>query len=59
MNNILILFFQIALPKSISTKSIAWNKTHGYIACGGDNGILKVLKLESRKCYLLKILFKK
>ncbi|XP_042899880.1 WD repeat-containing protein 35 isoform X2 [Parasteatoda tepidariorum] len=40
---------KIALPKSINMKSIAWNKTHGYIACGGEGGILKVLKLESRK----------
>ncbi|XP_054722053.1 WD repeat-containing protein 35-like [Uloborus diversus] len=40
---------KIALPKSISMKSIAWNKTEGYIACGGDGGVLKVLKLESRK----------
>ncbi|GFV07153.1 WD repeat-containing protein 35 [Trichonephila clavipes] len=30
-------------------KSIAWNKTHGYIACGGEGGLLKVLKLESRR----------
>ncbi|KAG8179280.1 hypothetical protein JTE90_026742 [Oedothorax gibbosus] len=40
---------KIALPKSINMKSIAWNKTHGYIACGGEGGVLKVLKLESRK----------
>ncbi|PRD26036.1 UNVERIFIED_CONTAM: Wdr35 [Trichonephila clavipes] len=40
---------KIALPKSINMKSIAWNKTHGYIACGGEGGLLKVLKLESRR----------
>ena len=28
---------------------MGWNKEHGYIACGGDDGLLKVLKLESGK----------
>ena len=28
---------------------MAWSKEQGYIACGGDDGLLKVLKLESGK----------
>lgn len=25
---------------------MSWNREHGYIACGGEEGLLKVLKLE-------------
>uniref|UniRef100_A0AAY4A9P5 Anaphase-promoting complex subunit 4 WD40 domain-containing protein n=1 Tax=Denticeps clupeoides TaxID=299321 RepID=A0AAY4A9P5_9TELE len=47
-----ILFFfllvQIAIPNSIKLKCVSWNKDQGFIACGGDNGLLKVLKLETQ-----------
>ncbi len=28
-------------------KNIAWCRQDGFIACGGEEGLLKVLKLES------------
>ena len=37
---------KIAIPNGVRLKSIAWNADQGWIACGGDNGLLKVLKLE-------------
>lgn len=40
---------QIAIPNNTRLRCIGWNKDHGYIACGGDDGLLKVLKLESGK----------
>ena len=39
---------KIAIPSNISLKCISWNKNKGYIACGGKDGLLKVLKLESQ-----------
>ncbi|NXU58811.1 WDR35 protein, partial [Turnix velox] len=41
-------FFQIAIPGNTRLKCISWNKDQGYIACGGENGLLKVLKLETQ-----------
>ena len=40
---------KIAIPNNTKLKCVGWNKEHGYIACGGDDGLLKVLKLESGK----------
>ncbi|XP_072266186.1 WD repeat-containing protein 35 [Pyxicephalus adspersus] len=37
---------KIAIPNNIQLKCISWNKDQGYIACGGESGLLKVLKLE-------------
>ncbi|XP_063298196.1 WD repeat-containing protein 35 [Pelobates fuscus] len=37
---------KIAIPNNIRLKCISWNKDQGYIACGGESGLLKVLKLE-------------
>ncbi|CAL8099606.1 unnamed protein product [Calicophoron daubneyi] len=37
---------KIAIPNNKKLKSIAWSKEHGYIVCGGEDGLLKVLKLE-------------
>lgn len=48
--NDLILFndrFQIAIPKQSNVSCISWNHSSGYIAVGGEEGMLKVLKLES------------
>ncbi|OON21585.1 WD domain, G-beta repeat protein [Opisthorchis viverrini] len=36
----------ISIPNEKKLKSISWSKDHGYIACGGEDGLLKVLKLE-------------
>lgn len=38
---------KIAIPNNTKLKCIGWNKDQGYIACGGDDGLLKVLKLEA------------
>jgi len=40
---------KIAIPNNIKLQCIGWNKDHGYIACGGEDGLLKVLKLESQQ----------
>jgi WD repeat-containing protein 35 len=38
---------KIAIPNGVKLKSVSWNPEQGWIACGGDSGLLKVLKLES------------
>jgi WD repeat-containing protein 35 len=38
---------KIAIPKEQKLSSVSWNTEQGWIACGGDNGLLKVLKLET------------
>ncbi|XP_049867805.1 WD repeat-containing protein 35 [Pectinophora gossypiella] len=38
---------KIAIPKQANVTCIAWNHSSGYIAVGGEEGMLKVLKLES------------
>ncbi|XP_063218863.1 WD repeat-containing protein 35 isoform X3 [Bacillus rossius redtenbacheri] len=40
---------KIAIPNNIRLNCLAWSKDHGFIACGGDDGLLKVLKLDSGK----------
>lgn len=42
--------FQIAIPKHSNVSCISWNHSSGYIAVGGEEGMLKVLKLESGNC---------
>lgn len=37
---------KIAIPNNKKLKSVSWSKEHGYIACGGEDGLLKILKLE-------------
>ncbi|KAM3874430.1 WD repeat-containing protein 35-like [Diretmus argenteus] len=37
---------KIAIPNNIHLKCVSWNKDQGFIACGGDDGLLRVLKLE-------------
>jgi WD repeat-containing protein 35 len=37
------------MPNNTKLQSIAWNLEQGCIACGGEGGILKVIKLESGK----------
>eukprot|EP00747_Dinoflagellata_sp_TGD_P185914 gnl/TRDRNA2_/TRDRNA2_42708_c0_seq1.p1 gnl/TRDRNA2_/TRDRNA2_42708_c0~~gnl/TRDRNA2_/TRDRNA2_42708_c0_seq1.p1 ORF type:complete len:1239 (+),score=279.59 gnl/TRDRNA2_/TRDRNA2_42708_c0_seq1:153-3869(+) len=38
---------KIAIPHNLSLQVVAWNSAAGWIACGGESGLLKVLKLES------------
>eukprot|EP00904_Undaria_pinnatifida_P002695 jgi/Undpi1/12426/HiC_scaffold_5.g02098.m1 len=38
---------KIAIPNGTKLESLAWNPAQGWIACGGSNGLTKVLKLES------------
>lgn len=38
---------QIAIPNNTILKCVSWNKDQGFIACGGEDGLLKVLKLET------------
>ncbi|XP_023129975.2 WD repeat-containing protein 35 isoform X1 [Amphiprion ocellaris] len=39
---------KIAIPSNIHLKCVSWNKDQGFIACGGDDGLLRVLKLETQ-----------
>jgi len=38
---------KIAIPHNLALQVVAWNSAQGWIACGGESGLLKVLKLES------------
>eukprot|EP00759_Apiculatamorpha_spiralis_P026415 PhF_6_TR29362/c0_g1_i1/m.43202/K19674/WDR35, IFT121; WD repeat-containing protein 35 len=38
---------KIAIPNNVKLRCIAWNSDQGWIACGGETGLLKVLKLEA------------
>ncbi|EUB57703.1 WD repeat-containing protein 35 [Echinococcus granulosus] len=40
---------KIAIPNNPKISTLAWSLNHGYLACGGENGLLKVLKFESSK----------
>ena len=49
-NNVDVLFLkQISMPNNTMLNVVAWNQEKGYLAAGGDQGLLKVLKLESGK----------
>ena len=37
---------KIAIPNGIHLHSLSWNPDQGWIACGGDSGLLKVLQME-------------
>ncbi|XP_010201833.1 WD repeat-containing protein 35 isoform X2 [Colius striatus] len=39
---------KIAIPGNVCLRCISWNKDQGFIACGGEDGLLKVLKLETQ-----------
>ncbi|XP_014880657.1 WD repeat-containing protein 35-like [Poecilia latipinna] len=39
---------KIAIPNNIHLKCLSWNKHQGFIACGGEDGLLRVLKLETQ-----------
>lgn len=38
---------KIAMPNNSKLRCVAWNKSEGYIACGGENGLLRIMQLES------------
>lgn len=38
---------KIAIPHNLALHVVSWNSAQGWIACGGESGLLKVLKLES------------
>lgn len=40
---------KIAIPNGVRLKSLSWNGVNGWIVCGGENGLLKVLKLDSSR----------
>ena len=40
---------QIAIPNEIPLTTLSWHRTRGWIACGGEDGVLKVLKLEPQQ----------
>ncbi|XP_017748813.1 PREDICTED: WD repeat-containing protein 35 isoform X2 [Rhinopithecus bieti] len=39
---------KISIPNNVKLKCVSWNKGQGFIACGGENGLLQVLKLETQ-----------
>lgn len=38
---------KIAIPNQTRLHCVSWNADQGWIACGGENGLLKVLKLDT------------
>ena len=40
---------KIAIPNGVKLKSLNWNTEQGWIACGGEGGLLKVKPLKSKK----------
>ncbi|XP_077990221.1 WD repeat-containing protein 35-like isoform X1 [Glandiceps talaboti] len=40
---------KIAIPNNTKLRCVSWNREQGYIACGGEDGLLKVLKLETQQ----------
>ncbi|KAL6750533.1 intraflagellar transport protein [Haematococcus lacustris] len=37
---------KIAIPNNVKLRCLSWNTEQGWIACGGDSELLKVLRLE-------------
>jgi hypothetical protein len=37
---------KVAIPNNTQLNMISWNHEHGWITCAGENGMLKVIKLE-------------
>uniref|UniRef100_A0A7S0R8E2 Anaphase-promoting complex subunit 4 WD40 domain-containing protein n=1 Tax=Chlamydomonas leiostraca TaxID=1034604 RepID=A0A7S0R8E2_9CHLO len=37
---------KIAIPNGVKLRCLSWNTEQGWIACGGETGLLKVLRLE-------------
>jgi hypothetical protein len=41
------LTFQISIPHGANIYAVGWDNAEGWLACGGGQSILKVLRLES------------
>lgn len=39
---------KVAIPNNVELNCVSWNGIQGWIACGGEAGFLKVLKVESK-----------
>ena len=40
---------KIAIPNGLKLKTLSWNGVNGWIVCGGEDKLLKVLKLDSSR----------
>lgn len=40
---------KVGIPNNIRVECIAWSSEQGWIACGGEKGLLKILKLDDQK----------
>jgi WD repeat-containing protein 35 len=40
---------KIGIPNQLRVDSIAWSAEEGWIVCGGEKGLLKILKLDDGK----------
>jgi WD repeat-containing protein 35 len=40
---------KISMPNDVKIRSISWNQVDGWICCGGEKGILKILQLDESK----------
>jgi WD repeat-containing protein 35 len=40
-------FKKVAIPNGTKLRVLSWNPEHGWLAAGGDEGVLKVLRLET------------
>ncbi|CCW60259.1 unnamed protein product [Phytomonas sp. EM1] len=38
---------RIAIPSGTNVTAVGWNETQGWFACGGEGGLLKVMKVDS------------
>ncbi|CAE7910264.1 Wdr35 [Symbiodinium sp. KB8] len=47
LETVVYLSKKIAIPHQLALQVVSWNSAQGWIACGGESGLLKVLKLES------------
>ncbi|KAJ3077454.1 WD repeat-containing protein 35, partial [Rhizoclosmatium hyalinum] len=47
MSMFVFLSKKIAIPNGIKLRTVSWDNDQGWIACGGEDGLLKVLKLEN------------
>jgi len=41
-------FFHLQIAMLRPVRSLGYNHLEGYIACGGDDGVLKVVKLDAK-----------
>lgn len=53
---LLYLSKKITVPNCSKLYTVSWSTNQDYIACGGNNGVLKVIKLDNSKTDLIKSL---